>query len=57
MRCQMSRLLRVNISEAEQRQIRLMAVERGEGIADFIGRALRVSPVTRKAFQTKETQK
>jgi hypothetical protein len=53
----MSRLLRVNISEAEQRQIRLMAVERGEGIADFIGRALRVSPVTRKAFQTKETQK
>jgi hypothetical protein len=50
----MSRLLRANITEQEQRNIRALANQRGEGVQDFIGRALRVSPVTRKAFQTKD---
>jgi len=52
----MSRLLRVNITPAEQQAIRVLAAQRGEGIADLLGRALRASPVTRKAFQTKETK-
>jgi hypothetical protein len=53
----MSRLLRVNITAGEQQAIRVLAAQKGDGIADFIALALRRSPVTRKAFQTKETQK
>jgi hypothetical protein len=52
----MSRLLRANITEQEQRNIRALANRRGEGVQDFIARALAASPVTRKAFQTKETK-
>jgi hypothetical protein len=53
----MSELLRVDLTKAEVHRLRVLAAEAGEDRAKFYRRALETSPRTRKAFQTKETQK
>jgi hypothetical protein len=51
-----TRLLRVAVTEKEQRAMNALAAAAGEHKAEFLARALRRSPVTRQAFKTKETK-
>jgi hypothetical protein len=52
----MSRLLRADITEEQQKRLRVLAAERGVPIQWLIAQALATAPATREAFQTKETK-